>query len=124
MIIFVPVRCQYWLLWYLESRRTTAFHLVAELWMDPVNCRSLVAKQPIKIQGMNMPGGVCQVSIRSILQKLIFFHSVQFNFNYIAFAAIRIVSRHFTETQSLTPQYAPGKLFLIGKKNLEQAHMG
>lgn len=77
MIIFVPVRCQYWLLWYLESRRTTAFHLVAELWMDPVNCWSLVAKQPIKIQGMNMPGGVCQVSIRSILQKLIFF--IQFN---------------------------------------------
>lgn len=77
MIIFVPVRCQYWLLWYLESRRTTAFHLVAELWMDPVNCWSLVAEQPIKIQGMNMPGGVCQVSIRSILQKLIFF--IQFN---------------------------------------------
>lgn len=81
---------------------TIAFHLMAELWMDPMNCWSVVAKQQIKIQGKDMPGSVCQVSIRSILQKLIFFHWVQFNFIYIAFAAITIVSR---------------KLFLIGKKN-------
>lgn len=54
--------------------------------------------------------------------------SIQFNFIYIAPAAIKIVSRHFKHTQGLIPTQAAmaNKISLLPARNVEQnqAYMG